>query len=165
MHSINTLVIGSIFALCSGPALAGFDVTRMTTVVDDFAGSYTVTTSSRLEPETSTVGIAQADFSSFHLRGESGTLNGFIVDEFERQPGSVESTASGNLTFERAADPENGSEASTLTLGFEGLRAERGENGVEISGAVSVNGEVFDADELPGKVGGLLRRLFWLIRR
>lgn len=163
MTNIKQVLLGmALTGLIATPALASFNITRMTTVVDDFSGSYTVTTTSTME-EGGVEGVAQAEFNNFHPRGENATLSGTLMDEFERSEGSVESSASADLAM-NGSNPETG-EARSLSVSFQDLRVERNPEGVEISGEVTVNGEVFDANDLPERVGGFLRRVFWLIRR
>ncbi len=142
----------------SGPAMAGFNITRMTTVVDDLSGSYTVTKSGRLE-DAQFSGTTLTEFNGFHPgSGENeATLNGTIAKTVSRSEGlySTLSDGSFNLT----------SLDNDWDVSFEALSVVITEEGVDLSGDVVVNQETYAVEELPTGLAKLLRRVFWLTRR
>ncbi len=152
-----TLVICSSLFVATA-SMAGFDITRMTTVVDDLSGSYTVTKSGRLE-EAQFTGNSLTEFNQFHPgNGENeAAINGVISKQTSRGGGKLSTTADGAFNLESL----NG----LWDVSFTGLAIQASDAGVELSGAVEVNGETYDAADLPDDVAGLLRRVFWLTRR
>jgi len=141
----------------SNQVSAGFDVTRMTTVVDDFSGSYTTTKNGRFD-ESAFLGTSFTDFSNFHISGEqdSAGLTGSISKNVSRSEGYLETVSDGNLSF---AGAEN-----TLNISFENLVVLFDEE-LTINGEVTVNDETFEVSDLPPRVAALLRKLFKLTRR
>ncbi len=159
MKTLKTLALGSLLLCLALPSFAGFDVTRMTTVVDDFGGSYTVTTLSRLEvgDAVSTAGSAEAAFSSFHLRGEDASISGVMSQDFDREVGDLSSVTSAELAL-------SGKEG-TLTIAFTDLLVDVIDGEIVITGDVTINGTTVDVNDLPDGLAGLIRRLFRTLRR
>lgn len=153
----TTLVICSSLFIATA-SWAGFDITRMTTVVDDLSGSYTVTKSGRLN-DMQFSGTSLTEFNQFHpVSAENeATINGVISKETNRGDGQKTTTSDGSFTLE--------STEGLWDVSFSGLLIQASEAGVELSGSVDVNGELYDAAELPEEVARLLRRVFWLTRR
>ncbi len=153
----STLVICSSLFLATA-SMAGFDITRMTTVVDDLSGSYTVSKNGRLD-DMQFSGASLTEFNQFHPgSGENeATINGVISKDTSRGNGQLTTTSDGAFTLE--------SKEGLWDVSFSGLLIQASDSGVEMSGTVEVNGEAFDAADLPDNVGKLLRRVFWLTRR
>ena len=139
-------------------AMAGFDITRMTTVVDDFSGSYTVTKSGRIDDGVFT-GTSLTEFNQFHpgIADSEPTLTGVIATSVTRSEGLLTTISDGEFNLQRAE--------STLRVSFENLVVSISEGEVSLVGTVSVNDETIDANELPDLLAAVLRRVFWLTRR
>ena len=101
MHikSLKLSLIITCSVLFSATAMAGFDITRMTTVVDDLAGSYTVTKSGRLENQNFS-GTTLTEFNQFHpAANENGaSITGVISKTVSRGDGQRNTTSDGNFT-------------------------------------------------------------------
>ncbi len=145
-------------ALLAGPAVAGFDITRMTTVVDDLGGSYTVTKSGRLA-DAQFSGTSLTEFTNFHPGSgeQQATLNGTLSKTVSRSEQQRSTLSDGAFTLTTADD--------AWDVSFVNLSVVVTEAGVELAGEVTVNEETFVASELPDVVGFILRRVFWLTRR
>ena len=156
-HLKMTLMVGASLII-SSHVMAGFDITRMTTVVDDLSGSYTVTKSGRLS-DSQFSGTSLTEFNNFHPgQGENeATLSGVISKQTSRGDGQMNTTSDGAFVLESL----NG----LWDVSFTGLAVQVSEEGVELSGSVVVNEDTYDAAELPEGVAGVLRRVFWLTRR
>jgi len=151
------LMVG-VSLFISTQSLAEFDISRMTTVVDDFSGSYTVTKSGRLN-ESQFSGTSLTEFNDFHPgAGENeATVSGFISKQTNRSAGLLNTTAEGGFAIE--------SNNGIWDVSFTGLIIEFSDSSAEIIGSVTVNGDVFDVGDLPAGVAKTLRRVFWLTRR
>jgi len=143
--------------LLSMQANAGFDVTRMTTVVDDYSGSYTTTKSGRFD-ENAFLGTSLSEFSNFHLgdNEDAAGLTGTVSKNVSRSLGYLETVSDGSLSFV-------GSE-NTLEISFENLSVLFDEE-LTMTGDITVNEEVYDVEDLPTIVAGILRKIFKLTRR
>jgi hypothetical protein len=141
----------------SNQASAGFDVTRMTTVVDDYSGSYTTTKNGRFD-DSAFLGTSFTEFSNFHIGGEedSAGLTGTVSKDVSRSKGYLETVTEGSLSL---VGTEN-----TLEISFDDLSVLFDEE-LTISGDVTVNKEVFDVLDLPPVVAAILRKIFKLTRR
>ena len=161
MKKIYYKFIVALFAVFTffGTSQAGFDITRMTTIVDDFQGSYTVTNSGRREDMEFT-GTELTEFSSFHPMPDNGdvTISGTLSKVIERGEEGLTTSSDGNLVF---SNPDN-----SVNLSFVGLQVivQEGEE-PQISGTVNVNDESFDVAELPEPIRRMLRAVFHLTRR
>ncbi|MCX7552928.1 hypothetical protein OS175_03465 [Marinicella sp. S1101] len=152
----KTLLLLTIL-LSSGSALAGFDVTRMTTVVDDNNGSYTITTTGRLS-EDQYSGSSVTDFNQFKPGGENeATINGIINKQNNRMAGQLSVLADGDFTIN--------SLKGDWDVMFTALSVSASEAGVSLAGTVTVNKESYDVSDMPEEIAMLLRRVFWLTRR
>jgi hypothetical protein len=158
MKPLKLSLIITCSVLFSASAMAGLDITRMTTVVDDLAGSYTVTKSGRLEDQSFT-GTSLTEFNQFHpAANENGAaITGVISKTVSRGDGQLNTTSDGSFTVN--------SDDKSWAVSFTGLNVQADADGVVLTGAVEVNGESYDAADLPEAVAGLLRRVFWLTRR
>ncbi|MFC3193090.1 hypothetical protein ACFODZ_02435 [Marinicella sediminis] len=145
-------------SLLSASAMAGFDITRMTTVVDDFSGSYTVTRSGRLE-NMNFSGNTLTEFNQFHpgTNDNNAALTGVISKTITRGGGQLNTSADGEFTVS--------TDDNSHAVSFTGLEVFADADGVVLSGTVTVNGTDYDAADLPEVLAGLLRRVFWLTRR
>lgn len=153
---LTFLTLGSLFLASS--AMAGFDITRMTTVVDDLSGSYTVTKSGRMD-EGQFAGSSVTEFNSFHPgSGENeAVISGVISKNIQRGEGQSNIVADGSFTLS--------STKGDLEVSFTGLNIQVSEDGVELAGSIEVNEDTYDAADLPEAVAMVLRRVFWLTRR
>lgn len=160
MNKVNfkTIAILLTVFLLTSTAQAGFDITRMTTVVDDYKGSYTVTKSGRRD-ELEFSGTTIAEFSSFHPFNDNADANisGTLSKTITKIEGTRTTVSDAQLTF---IAPEK-----TLNIAFTDLTVIFVEEGITITGEVSVNDETFPADDLPPKLAKLLKRIFKLTRR
>ncbi len=158
LNKLTSTVVLAATLLISSQAMAEFDITRMTTVVDDLYPSYTVTKSGRLEDSQFT-GTSLTEFNQFHPgQGDNeASISGVISKQTSRGDGKINTTSSGNFELESI----NGS----WNVSFTDLSILASEIGVELTGSVMVNDETYDAAELPEGVARMLRRVFWLTRR
>lgn len=138
-------------------AQAGFNITRMTTIVDDFSGSYTVTNSGRLEDREYS-GTSVTEFTNFHPfpAKDEASLTGTLSKTVERGNGhNISSDAVLTLS-----GPDK-----TVNISFTGLNHSVEEGEVSLTGEVTVNDETFDANDLPVRLKKLLKRIFFLTRK
>jgi hypothetical protein len=149
------ILLTSLFL--SNQANAGFDVTRMTTVVDDYSGSYTSTKNGRLD-DSAFLGTSFTEFSNFHLSEgkDSAALTGTISKQVSRSKGYLETISNGSLSL---VGTEN-----TLEISFDDLSALFDEE-LTITGVVTVNEEDYEVEDLPPLVTAILKRVFKLTRR
>ncbi len=98
---MSTILLLATFFLVSS-AMAGFDITRMTTIVDDLSGSYTVTKSGRIDAGEFT-GTALTEFNNFHpgMAENEATLNGVIAKSVVRSEGLKVTIADGEFSLQR----------------------------------------------------------------
>ena len=138
-------------------AQAGFNITRMTTIVDDFSGSYTVTNSGRLEDKEYS-GTSVTEFTNFHpfpAKNEAN-LSGTLSKTVERGNGhNISSDALLTLT-----GPDK-----TVNISFTGLSHVVKDGEMSLTGEVTANDETYDAAKLPARLKKLLKRIFFLTRR
>jgi len=150
---ITTLVFLSFIS----SAQAGFSITRMTTIVDDFSGSYTVTNSGRLQDREYS-GTSVTEFTNFHPfpAKDEANLTGTLSKTVERGNGrSISSDAVLTLT---------GTD-NTVNISFTGLNHVVKDGEVSLTGEVTANDETYDANDLPVRLKKLLKRIFFLTRR
>lgn len=152
-----TMIIFSGLFLASN-AWAGFDITRMTTVVDDQSGSYTVTKSGRLE-EGQFTGTSLTEFNNFQpgKGDQEASLTGVVAKQITLGNGQLTTLADGDFLLE--------SIGGSWDVSFSGLNIMADDQGVELKGVVTVNDDAYDAADLPTEVAAVLRRVFWLTRR
>lgn len=158
MKKINlkiTAILFSVFGFIS-TVYAGFDITRMTTVVDDYQGSYTATNSGRRENQEFS-GTEIAEFSNFHPIPENGesSISGTLSKIMQRNENGIETTADAQLVF---SGPEGVVELGFGNLEISGNR----ESGIVLDGIITVNGEDFEPEDLPPYVHKLLKSVFKL---
>jgi len=146
IKKLTTILLATL--LISTQANAGFDVTRMTTVVDDYSGSYTTTKSGRFD-ESAFLGTSLTEFSNFHLgdNEEAAGLTGTISKEVSRSVGYLQTISDGSLSFVGAENTVLFDEELTMT------------------GEITVNEEVYDVEDLPVMVAAILKKIFKLTRR
>ena len=153
----KTLVISLAIISFVTVAQAGFNITRMTTIVDDFSGSYTVTNSGRLE-DREYGGTSVTEFTNFHPfpAKDEASLSGTLSKTVERGNGhNISSDAVLTLT---GLD-------KTVNISFTGLNHVVKDGEVSLTGEVTANDETYDATELPVRLKKLLKRIFFLTRR
>lgn len=153
---LTLITISGLFLVSS--SIAGFDITRMTTVVDDLSGSYTVTKSGRMD-EGQFAGTSVTEFNSFHPgSGENeAVISGVISKSTQRGEGQRSTVADGSFALS--------STKGDLEVSFTGLNIQVSEDGVELAGSIEVNEDTYDAADLPEAVAMVLRRVFWLTRK
>lgn len=155
--SIKAILISLIIFSAASTALAGYNITRMTTIVDDYNGSYTVTKSGRLDNQVFS-GTSITEFSDFHPfpSKDEASLTGTLSKTIDINEGRLTSSDA-QLTLNHAD--------TTLNISFTDLVYEINEGVVTISGEVTANEETFDAADLPERLGKLLKRVFYLTRK
>jgi len=143
--------------LLSTQASAGFDVTRMSTVVDDYSGSFTTTKNGRFD-DSAFVGTSFTEFANFHMGENADTagLTGTISKNISRSNGYLETVSEGSLSLI--------SEENALDVSFVNLSVLFDEE-LTITGEITVNDEVYNFQELPPLVAAILRKIFKLTRR
>ncbi len=142
--------------LAAGSARADFDLTRETTLADDFGGQFHALTQGTLGSEAAER-TTVATFSNFHPRAANSSVDGQIERRFQRIDEDAQRVYNGALTITSAG--EEGSEPRVLTLAFESLTVVRGDDGASLSGTLVVNGNSIDAAQAPGAVKRILLRL------
>ena len=157
LYSKTIAILLTVFIL-STTAQAGFDITRMTTIVDDYKGSYTVTKVGRRE-EMEFSGTDVAEFSSFHPFNDNADANisGTLSRTITKVEGTRTTISDAQLVFIR---PDN-----TLNITFNDLTVTFTKEEISIDGEITVNDETFPADDLPPKLAKLLKRIFKLTRK
>lgn len=152
---LTIIILGLLMAVTSW---AGFDITRMTTVVDDHSGSYTVTKDGRIN-EGQFTGTSVTEFNSFYpgVGENEAVISGLISKSINRGAGQINTLANGDFTLTSL----NGD----WEVSFADLSVQVSENSAELTGTVEVNGDSYDAADLPDDVAYVLRRVFWLTRR
>jgi len=158
INTLRTVLILSSSLLFTSVSMAGFDITRMTTVVDDLSGSYTINKSGRMN-EGAFAGTSLTEFHQFHPNKDDNdvTIDGVISKQVDLDAGQYSTLSNGSFTLESVDD--------SWGVSFTGLIVEAGETGVKLTGSVVVNDESFEASQLPVVVAKILRRIFWLTRR
>ncbi len=155
-QKLKLMTVASL--LIANQSMAGFDITRMTTVVDDLSGSYTVSKSGRLN-DLQFDGTSLTEFNNFHpgLGDNETAITGTVNKQTSRSIGLISTTADGDFNIE--------SNNGAWDVSFSGLVIEIIDFDVELTGSVLVNGENYDAGGLPAVVARTLSRVFWLTRR
>jgi len=148
--------VALIALLAAGSARADFNLTRETTLGDDFGGQFHALTQGTLGSEAAER-TTVATFSNFHPRAATSSVDGQIKRHFQRVDEDALREYNGNLTI--TSTGEEGSEPRLLTLGFESLTVLRGDDGASLSGTLLVNGNSIDAAQAPGTVKRILLRL------
>lgn len=142
--------------LAAGSARADFELTRETTLVDDFGGQFHALTQGTLGSEAAER-TTVATFSNFHPRAANSSVEGQIERHFQRVDEDAQRVYNGSLTITSSA--AEGAEPRVLTLGFESLSVVRGDDGASLSGTLVVNGNSIDAAQAPAAVKRILLRL------
>jgi len=153
------LLIGSL-AL---PAQAGLLVTRDATVTDDSGGSLVFATSASHEAEGSN-SLTSATFSDFQPKADGAVIDGDVVRTRIRNASEMESTFDGSLQIvpgQGGAAAAERDQPGQLDLTLQGVTIARAGGGPQLSGTVIVNGETFDAAELPRPIA---RAVHWVLR-
>ena len=158
LKNLKMTILAGVSLFITTQSMAGFDVTRMTTVVDDLSGSYTVTKSGRLA-DSQFSGTSMTEFNQFHpgQGDKEATITGFISKQTSRGDGQISTTSEGAFLVE--------SLDGVWDVSFADLAVQASDSGVELSGTIEVNEESYDAIDLPSNLATLLRRVFWLTRR
>jgi hypothetical protein len=155
--NIKAILTSLIILLAITSAHAGYNITRMTTIVDDFNGSYTVTKSGRLNDHVFS-GTSITEFTNFHPfpTKDEANLTGTLSKTIDINEGRITSSDA-QLALINADN--------TLNISFTGLVYEISEGIVTLSGEVTVNEETYAAADLPPKLAKLLKRVFSLTRK
>lgn len=159
MNKINIKAILTSLLIFSfvTTAYAGYNITRMTTIVDDFSGSYTVTKSGRLDDHVFS-GTSITEFSTFHPfpSKDEASLSGTLSKVIDVNDG-LSTSSDAQLTMVNADE--------NLNISFTNLMYEVNEGVVTLSGEVTANEETYDAADLPQRLAKLLKRIFYLTRK
>jgi len=158
MNKINfKAILTSLIILTMSTAHAGYNITRMTTIVDDFSGSYTVTKSGRIDEHVFS-GTSITEFTNFHPfpTKDEASLSGTLSKVIDINDG-LSTSSDAQLTVSNADD--------TLNISFSDLIYEISEGVVTITGEVTANEETYDAADLPPRLSKLLKRIFYLTRK
>ena len=150
---LTSLIIFSVVTT----AHAGYNITRMTTIVDDFNGSYTVTKSGRLDNREFS-GTSITEFTNFHPfpSKDEASLAGTLSKTID---------INGGRTVSSDAQFTLNNTDKTLNISFSDLVYEVYLGVVTISGEVTVNDETYDAADLPPRLAKLLKRVFVLTNK
>ncbi len=158
MYKLIFILLVFTTLLHVSPAQAGFDITRLTTIIDDYSGSYTVSKSGRRDDGNFT-GTSIAEFANFHpfIKATGISISGTISKTVIKQSGNRNTSSDAQLIVVR---PEE-----SLAISFTNLGIIIDSEGAKFEGEVSVNNEIFEVDDLPIKVRKLLKRVFYLTKK
>jgi len=153
---ITRLVFSAALLFGTTSTLAGVDITKMTTVVDDFGGSYTTTTQLRAEDGTRN-GTSVSEYNNFRASEERGGISGTISDVFERTREESTAVAEGALSLSGAEE--------TLEISFEDLVVTRANGEILIEGEITADEITYTGEDLPDRLKRILGRLFLRLHR
>jgi hypothetical protein len=155
--NIKTILISLIILLAITSAHAGYNITRMTTIVDDFNGSYTVTKSGRLDDHVFS-GTSITDFSNFHPfpAKDEASLSGTLSKTIDINDGRTTSSDA-QLTLSNVDN--------TLIISFTDLVYEINQGVVSLSGEVTANEQIYDVADLTPGLKKLLKKVFLLTNK
>lgn len=145
-------------ALCAASmaASAGLSIERTTTIRDDFNGRAVIESSATVGEDSGTR-VAEATFTNFHPRDQNRFVDGDISREAVRDGELVTVTYDGSVTLSNNGGGNNGNgNAAQTTISFVDLRIERGEESVNLTGSLVVNGQTIDAATAPAQVRAVL---------
>lgn len=156
------LALATALLLAASTASAAFEYTRETTVRDDLGGRFQLSAAGTFGDGDSTR-VAEGRYLGFHPRNEAGSvLDGAITREAVRDGDLVSVTYDGSITLTTTAA---GSAPRATAIAFTDLAVERApEEGVTITGALTVNGRTIDAADLPRPVKAILVRALRMFR-
>ncbi len=145
-------------ALCAASmaASAGLSIERTTTIRDDFNGRAVIESAATVGEDNGTR-VAAARFTNFHPRDQNRFVDGDISREAVRDGELVTVTYDGSVTLSNNGGGNNGNGTSArTTISFVDLRIERGEESVNLTGSLIVNGQTIDAATAPAQVRAVL---------
>jgi hypothetical protein len=145
--------------LAAGSLQAGLSVEADTVVADDFGGTIAFVRSGTHEAAGANV-LTTATFDDFQARADGRIINGDLVKSRVRSVDQVESTYDGELEI---AQPASATEpARRDVVIFDAVTITRQGQGPQLGGTVVVNGESFEASELPEPLAAAIRSILRL---
>lgn len=151
----TTVILVALASAVPVAASAGVTVEADVVVTDEAGGTLTLITSATHELAGSNF-MTTGAFADFRPNPDGRSINGELVRVRVRDVESVESTFDGSLEI----SGPGGGDASILLL--EGLTIQGSGDGPELSGTVVLDGQAFDAAELPKPIAAALRRVLRL---
>lgn len=163
-------ILATTLLLAATTASAGFEYTRDTTVRDELNGQFRMTAAGTIGDEDGTR-LAEGRYINFHPRNDaSAVLDGTVTREAIRDGELVTISYDGTLSHTATATG-NGSgngngnpQTRTTVIAFTDLTVERAEEGVTVSGQVTVNGQTVDASALPRPIKAIIVNALRLFR-
>ena len=156
---LKKTLLALAFCVASFSAQAALTVERETTISDDFGGYASIQSNGVIGDQSGTR-VAEASFVNFHPRGEQSSVNGSVQREVQRDGELVSVSYDGSLQLNGQRDGQ----AGQLTIEFTDLQIARGEESVDLSGSLTLNGNNIDAAEAPQAVRAVLLGLLRFFR-
>ncbi len=153
----STVLAAALLAASMG-AQAALDIQRTTTISDDSGGTAVIESSATIGEDAGTR-VADAVFTSFSPRDPQRNVDGSISREVMRDGDLVMVSYDGAVTLSGT-----GADAQTLAISFTDLRIERGDESVNLTGSLTINGRTIDAARAPQAVRATLLGLLRLFR-
>lgn len=141
-----------LLALSSGASALGIE--RATTVNDESGGSLGILTTGEQFADSGNT-LSELTANAFSARG-NGSISGSLTRERSRSVDQLDTVYNGTVSI---AGTNADGKPVTIEVSLADLRVLRDGDGPEFTGAVTINGEVFDATALPDRAATLVRRV------
>lgn len=141
-----------LLALSSGASALGIE--RATTVNDESGGSLGILTTGEQFADSGNT-LSELTANAFSARG-NGSISGSLTRERSRSVDQLDTVYNGTVSI---AGINADGKPVTIEVSLADLRVLRDGDGPEFTGAVTINGEVFDATALPDRAATLVRRV------
>jgi len=141
-----------LLALSSGASALGIE--RATTVNDESGGSLGILTTGEQFADSGNT-LSELTANAFSALG-NGSISGSLTRERSRSVDQLDTVYNGTVSI---AGINADGKPVTIEVSLADLRVLRDGDGPEFTGAVTINGEVFDATALPDRAATLVRRV------
>lgn len=141
-----------LLALSSGASALGIE--RATTVNDESGGSLGILTTGEQFADSGNT-LSELTANAFSARG-NGSISGSLTRARSRSVDLLDTVYNGTVSI---AGINADGKPVTIEVSLADLRVLRDGDGPEFTGAVTINGEVFDATALPDRAATLVRRV------
>jgi hypothetical protein len=141
-----------LLALSSGASALGIE--RATTVTDESGGSLGILTTGEQFADSGNT-LSELTANAFSARG-NGSISGSLTRERSRSVDLLDTVYNGTVSI---AGTNADGKPATIEVSLADLRVLRDGDGPEFTGAVTINGEAFDATALPDRAATLVRRV------
>lgn len=141
-----------LLALSSGASALGIE--RATTVNDESGGSLGILTTGEQFADSGNT-LSELTANAFSARG-NGSISGSLTRARSRSVDLLDTVYNGTVSI---AGTNADGKPVTIEVSLADLRVLRDGDGPEFTGAVTINGEAFDATALPDRAATLVRRV------